>query len=78
MSVKLNTWSRGDVSGALDDIYILTVNGDNMSKLIETSIVHSNFRVTIRKVVRSIMNLEMGNIVGFYETPEGILIKKLG
>lgn len=39
--------------------------------------ITTNNRVTIPKVVMKTMTFEVGDLVGFYEHPDGILIKKL-
>ena len=47
-------------------------------EIIDTSRVQANYRITLTEKVRAkIGELKVGDIIAFYKTPEGILIKKL-
>jgi bifunctional DNA-binding transcriptional regulator/antitoxin component of YhaV-PrlF toxin-antitoxin module len=46
--------------------------------VVDTSRIQANFRITLTDKVREKLGkIEVGDIIAFYETKEGILIKKL-
>lgn len=47
-------------------------------EILDTSRIQANYRVTLTEKVREkLKDVKVGDIIAFYETPEGISIKKL-
>ena len=55
-----------------------TIVNRGYMEIIDTSRVQANYRITLTEKVRAkIGKLKVDDIIAFYKTPEGILIRKL-